>query len=164
MPLDDLAPVAPPALARTMHELVAQLVRARSTPVSTLGQSLLDLKLVDLTKLKQITLNPSEGKRGCEHVLLDAGLVTELELEHARAHILSTPEVDALNFQVEPAALEHLPWATAFKHHVLPLGINSGVLYAASPTPLKRGDWSWKTMHSHYRERVQRAGPIASSA
>ncbi len=138
MPLDDLAPVAPPALARTMHELVAQLVRARSTPVSTLGQSLLDLKLVDLTKLKQITLNPSEGKRGCEHVLLDAGLVTELELEHARAHILSTPEVDALNFQVEPAALEHLPWATAFKHHVLPLGINSGVLYAASPTPLKR--------------------------
>jgi type II secretory ATPase GspE/PulE/Tfp pilus assembly ATPase PilB-like protein len=138
MPLGDLAPPAAPALARGMNELLAQVVRARSAPVRTLAQSLLDLRLVDVDKLNHITLNPSEGKKGCEHVLLDAGLVTEMELEHARAHILSTPEVDALNFQVEPIALVHLPWAIAFKHHVLPLGIDSGVLYAASPTPLKR--------------------------
>lgn len=121
-----------------MTELRARIVDARSAPLVSLAQSLIDLKLADVASLGRLPINPAEGKRGSEHLLLESGLVTELQLEHARAHMLNTPEIDATIFQVEPQALDHLPWSTAFKHHVVPLGMESGVLYAASPTPFLR--------------------------
>lgn len=133
---EDPAPRQGPA--RNMTELRVLLHDARSAPVSTLAESLIDLKLTDIKALGKLPINPAEGKRGSEHVLLESGLVSELQLEHARAHMLSTPEVDAAVFQVEPQALERLSWSDALKYHVLPLGVESGVLYAASPTPLKR--------------------------
>jgi hypothetical protein len=73
-----------------------------------------------------------------EQTLLKLGLVSELDVVHARAHMLLTPEVNAIHFPVEPAALEKLPWNLAFKHHVVPLVLDSGVLYAASARPLDR--------------------------
>jgi type II secretory ATPase GspE/PulE/Tfp pilus assembly ATPase PilB-like protein len=52
--------------------------------------------------------------------------------------MLNIPKVDAASFQVEPQALNRLSWSVALKHHVLPLGFDSGVLYVACATPLSR--------------------------
>ncbi|WP_114970383.1 GspE/PulE family protein [Rhodoferax ferrireducens] len=121
-----------------MNELGVLLLEARIAPFTSLATSLVDLKMADVESLAKLHLKASDGNRAAELTLRESGLVTELELEHARSHMLSTPEVDALAFQVEPEALDRLPWSVAFKHHVLPLGLDHGVLYAASPTPLKR--------------------------
>lgn len=124
--------------ARNMAELRALIVKARITPISSLVDSVIDLKLADIAILNKLPINPADGKRGSEHALLDSGLLSELQLEHARAHMFHTPEIDAVGFQVETPALDRLPWPVAFKHHVLPLGQESGVLYAASAMPFNR--------------------------
>ncbi|WP_296447831.1 hypothetical protein [Rhodoferax sp. UBA5149] len=103
-----------------MTELRMLIHNARSAPIRSLAQSLIDLKLVDIESLGKLPIIPVEGKRRSEHLLLESGLVTELQLEHARAHMLNTPEVDATAFKVETQALDRLPWPVAFKHHVLP--------------------------------------------
>jgi type II secretory ATPase GspE/PulE/Tfp pilus assembly ATPase PilB-like protein len=121
-----------------MNELRVLLSEARIAPFANLAQSLVELKLADVEALNKLHLNAADGNKAAELALRDAGLVTELQLEHARSHMLSTPEVDALAFQVEAPALDHLPWSVAFKHHVLPLGLDQSVLYVASPTPLRR--------------------------
>jgi type II secretory ATPase GspE/PulE/Tfp pilus assembly ATPase PilB-like protein len=124
--------------ARNMTELRLLMVEARRAPVHSLTQSLIDLKLADIESLGQLAKNPAGGKWGSEHRLLESGLVSELQLEHARAHMLNTPEVDAVAFQVEAQALDRLSWSVAFQHRVLPLGLESGMLHVASPTPFKR--------------------------
>lgn len=124
--------------ARDMNELCAWISKARHATFRTLPQSLVELKLADVDSLAKVLLNPSDGQRSSEQRLLESGLITELQLEHARAHMLDTPEVDAMAFQVETQALERLNWSTAFKHHAVPLGMESGVLYVASSTPFKR--------------------------
>lgn len=111
---------------------------ARHAPLCSLGQSLLNLDLVDMTTLEKFSARPPYIERGIEHLLVESGAITDLELEHARAHMLNTPEVDAENFAVERDAVDHLSWSVAFSHHVVPLGMISGVLYVASATPLKR--------------------------
>lgn len=137
MPLvaESASPLGP---ARNMVELHRLIDHARSAPIFTLVDSLVALKLVSLEALRQLHVHPAQGKWSLERILLDAGLVTELDVEHARAHMLNTPEVDALSFKVEDAALDRLPWPVAFKHQVLPLGQEGGVLYVASATPFKR--------------------------
>ena len=127
-----------PRPARNMAELHRLLEDAKRAPMHSLSESLMDLHLTDMDALGRLVCNPAEGRRGSEQALLDAGLVTALEIEHARAYMLNTPEVDAFLFQPEERALERLPWSVAFKHHVLPLGQEGGVLYVASATPFRR--------------------------
>lgn len=124
--------------ARNMVELHRLIDHARSAPMCSLVDSLIALNLVGMEALRQLRVGPAQGKWGLEHILLDAGLVTGLEIEHARAHMLNTPEIDASTFEVEDSALGRVPWAVAFKHQVLPLGQDGGVLYAASATPFNR--------------------------
>ena len=124
--------------ARSMDELRGLIEYARRADVRSLGQSLLDLDLIDLTTLSKFCEAPPHMERGVEHLLTETGLIKELDFEHARAHMLNTPEVDADRFAVEREAVDHLPWNQALSHHVVPLGIDSGMLYVASATPLKR--------------------------
>ncbi|MDP2369414.1 GspE/PulE family protein [Rhodoferax sp.] len=146
MPVDQWATTAPsplsdnppPPAARNMHELGVRIDAARGAPFRTLAQALLDLKLMKPGAMAQFDTPQGEHAWETEQSLLQAGLLTDLQLEHARAHMLNTPEVNAGQFLVEPAALERLSWSTAFSHHVLPLGLANGVLYVASATPLKR--------------------------
>lgn len=113
MPLSELPePPAPRGPARNMAELCALISDARRAPLRSLSESLVDLKLADSR--------------------------SPLELEHVHAHMLNTPEIDALGFVVDEGALERLPWPVAFSHQVLPLGQEGGVLYVASATPFNR--------------------------
>ncbi len=121
-----------------MAELRALIEHARHAPVRSLGQSLVHLDLVDLATLSRYSSHPPEMERGSEHLLAESGAITEGELERARAHMLNTPEIDAEHFDVEREAIDHLSWGVAFSHHVVPLGLEAGVLYVASSTPLKR--------------------------
>ena len=121
-----------------MDELRIRIEYARHSTVRSLGQSLLDLHLIDLETLSKYCETPPQVERGVEHLLTESGLVKELDFEHARAYMLNTPEVDADRFVVGREALDHLPWNQALSHHVVPLGMDSGMLYVASATPLKR--------------------------
>ena len=112
------------------------LQAARRAPVRPLGQSLLDLRLGGAVLLAQLAAHPLD--RSEENALLASGVLTELELEFARAYMLNTPVIDVDRFSIDPAALLHLPWAEAASHHVLPLGLRGGTLYVASDTPLRR--------------------------
>ena len=122
-----------------MRELRVLNHQSRCAPMRSLVSALVHLHLADTANLKQLVVDPDEGKLGVEHALLKAGTVTELELEHARAHMLNVPEIDAASFEIEPQALARLWWNDAAKYGVLPLGMASGVLYVASPTPLRHG-------------------------
>ena len=127
-----------PGPATNMAELRQLMAQGRDAPLGSLIQSIVDLKLADIEDLGKLLIDPADGKRCPEHLLLESGLLTELQLEHARAHMLNTPEVDATAFRVEAPALNRLPWPLAFKHHAVPLGFEDGVLYAACATPLRR--------------------------
>ena len=120
IPLQAEADSARPA-ARNMGELRVLLDAARHAPIRSLGESLLDLKLIDMDTLARYCEHPPQVERSVEHLLTESGLVKELEIEHARAHMLNTPEVDAEKFAVEREALDHLAWNVAFTHHVVPL-------------------------------------------
>jgi len=110
---EDNPPLHQPA--RCLSDLRAQLDAARHTPLHSLDESLRELHL---------------ASRG--------GVVPELDIEHARAYMFNTPELDVTTFAVEPQALERLPWPVAFRHQVVPLGQDGGVLYVASATPFNR--------------------------
>ena len=127
-----------PSYARSIPELIVLIDEARHAPIRTLGQSLLDLGLMDMAGLARFSPHPPQMERGVEHLLTETGVVSDVDLEHARAHMLNTPEVDAEQFVVEREAVDHLPWNLAFTHQVVPLGLASGMLYVASATPLKR--------------------------
>ncbi len=122
-----------------MAELRALNHETGSAPVRSLVSSLVHLHLSDIASLRLLAVDPEAGRLGLEHALLDAGLVNELELEHARAHMLNVPEIDAAAFEIDPRALVRLWWRDAARYGVLPLGMASGVLYVASPTPLQQG-------------------------
>ena len=124
--------------ARTMSELRSLIKALGGAPVRSLVSSLVHLRLCDLQTLGALKVDPADGNQGCEHALLQARLVSEMDLEHARAHMLNVAEVDAAAFEVEQAALARLWWSAASRYGVLPLGLDSGVLYVATPTPLSR--------------------------
>lgn len=136
-PLSALSGSARPA-ARSMDELRALRDEARQAPIRSLGESLLELNLIEPSTLSKYCATPLKVERGAEHLLIDSGLIKELDLEHARAHMLNTPEVDVDRFDVQREALDHLPWNMAYSHHVVPLGLDAGMLYVASATPLNR--------------------------
>jgi type II secretory ATPase GspE/PulE/Tfp pilus assembly ATPase PilB-like protein len=127
-----------PRRAANMSELKHLLDAARAAPTRSLDESLIDLRLADAESLEMLRVQTSGAHRDLERALLESGLVKPLDLEHARAHMLNAPEVDPMEFQVEAEAIVRLPWPSALDLRVVPLGIEAGVLYAATPTPLDR--------------------------
>lgn len=131
---------APPnaGLARTMDELSLRMDEARGKPMISLAQALLELKLLD----QKTFLELQAGESGKFRAYIDDRVANsadfQLELEHTRAHMVRTPEVDAEAFQVAAEALTKISWEDAAKHSVVPLGVISGTLYLASSAPMSR--------------------------
>jgi type II secretory ATPase GspE/PulE/Tfp pilus assembly ATPase PilB-like protein len=124
--------------ARNMRELRSLIEEARTAPMHSFYDALLELQFTTREALGRIHVDVQQGRSGLEQLLQDQGLVSALQIEHARAHMLNTPQVDALLFVVDDDALEKVPWSVAAKHRVLPLGKEGGVLYVASATPFNR--------------------------
>lgn len=126
------------ALATDMEELSAMLEQARGEPLSALSQALFELHLLDEEKLYELQAGQSDELRAYIDSRLASSDLSELQLEHARARMVNTPEVDAETFKVEPQALAKISWSVASKYSVVPLGMLAGILYVASPVPMSR--------------------------
>lgn len=123
--------------ATNMAELLGQIERSRKSPLLTFSQALQQTHLLDDVTLTKFQ-SDNKQLRAYIDAKLASGELTELELEHARAHMLETPEVNADVFAVEPQALARLSWDLSAKNTIVPLGMISGILYVASIYPLNR--------------------------
>ncbi len=131
--------VAPkPGLASNMDELKAMLEEARGKPMISAPRALFELDLVDEATFRELFADKSGRLRTYIDDRLAKSDQFKLELEHARAHMVKTPEVNADLFRVEPEALIKLPWLVAAKQSVVPLGMIAGTLYLASSIPMSR--------------------------
>jgi type II secretory ATPase GspE/PulE/Tfp pilus assembly ATPase PilB-like protein len=123
--------------ATNMAELRDEIERVRRLPISTFAQAMQQTHLLDDATLS-ILQSDTQRLRTYIDAKLASAEMTELELEHARAHMLKIPGVNAEVFAVEPQALARLGWNIAALNSVVPLGMISGALYVASIHPLNR--------------------------
>lgn len=127
-----------PRLASNMSELALMLDEARGKPMVTAARALLELELIEETTFLELQSDKSGKLRAYidEHLAKTPGF--KLQLEHVRAHMVKTPEVDAETFDVQAQALGKLNWKVANQQSVLPLGLINGTLYLASSEPMSR--------------------------
>jgi type II secretory ATPase GspE/PulE/Tfp pilus assembly ATPase PilB-like protein len=127
-----------PDLATNMAELAALLENARGKPLVSAARALFELGLIDEATFLELSVD----KTGKLRAFIDAQLAKsgkfKLQLEHVRAHMIKTPEVDVELFQVVPQALEKVSWPAAAQQSVVPLGLIAGTLYLASANPMNR--------------------------
>lgn len=142
LPAEDaiVATTAQPGLrlATSMDELSVMLDAARGNPMISVVQAMFELKLMDEETFHELHADKSGKLRAYIDDRLAKSDTFKLQLEHARAHMVKTPEVNADAFQVEPQALAKIPWSAAAKQSVVPLGMISGTLYVASSVPMNR--------------------------
>lgn len=136
-PLQNDSPQASP-VARNVSELLTLVELGRQMPIRGLATSLTDLGMVSEEALAPYVHSHTPLDHAGEQALVDAGLISAEDLEHARAHVFNLPEVEAMAFAVEPTAWLHIALEAAVNHHVLPLASFGGVLYVATSTPLNR--------------------------
>jgi type II secretory ATPase GspE/PulE/Tfp pilus assembly ATPase PilB-like protein len=129
---------APRAGACNMHELAAWVEAAPGKPMLAAAQALFELHVLDRDELLELQGDKSGKLRAYIDQRLAASDKFRLQLEHARAYMVNTPEVDAERFEIEPQALRKISWSVATKQSVLPLGILSETLYLASSSPTSR--------------------------
>ncbi len=134
----ELPTLRPEPPCTSLHALAQQLQAARHAPMRSMAQSLLDLGLLTSETLARFAPDPRHLRHEDERALINAGMLTEQALEHARAYMFNLPEVDAETFDVDAEAFARIPLEAAVSHHVLPLGLIDGVLYVATSTPLRR--------------------------
>jgi len=128
---------APEAPAADMAALLGELEQGRHKPMQTLAHAMLELRQLEQATYFALQSDNAKLRSHIDACLANASL-TLFDMEHARARMLKTPEVDAEHFAVEPQALARLHWDICAKHTVVPLGMISGLLYAASAQPLHR--------------------------
>lgn len=137
MPLEAM----PQPLRKPVHSMAQLRVwreATRSLAPLSLQQSLADLDILQEGWFDPHSAQADLSSAEVVQQLLDAGQLSVLDIAHAHAHMLHTPEADVLAFAVEDAALARLPWSVAYQHQVVPLGLDGGVLYVASATPMQR--------------------------
>lgn len=122
--------------ARNIMELVRLLQLSRRLPIRSMEQALLELHVVDQTQIEKLQRELPEALHGHGEQLVRAGLLNADQLAHVHAYMACTPEVNALDFQIEPQAFDRLPLKVASSHEVLPLGWIDGTLFVASPHPM----------------------------
>lgn len=125
-------------LASNMDELSILLEDARGKPVISLADAMFELNLMDAEKFHELQAGNSAKLRAYIDERLASSDMFKLQLEHARAQMVKSPEVNADAFQVEPQAVVKIPWPVAAKNSVVPLGMISGTLYVASSVPMSR--------------------------
>lgn len=125
-------------LASNMEELAAMLEDARAKPMISAARALYELDLVNEATCHELLADKSGKLRAYIDDRLAKSDRFKLQLDHARAYMVKTPEVNADIFQVEPAALARIGWQVAAQQSVVPLGMIAGTLYLASPVPMSR--------------------------
>ena len=137
-PVIPLIQVPLPRLASNMSELSLLLDEARGKPMVSAARALFELELIDEATLLELQSDKTGKLRAYidQHLLNTPGF--KLQLDHVRAHMVKTPEVNAETFDVQAQALGKLNWKLASQHSVLPLGVVNGTLYLASSEPMSR--------------------------
>jgi type II secretory ATPase GspE/PulE/Tfp pilus assembly ATPase PilB-like protein len=142
-PRDHVPPPPPEAVAaepstpaRNVDELDRMVQLRRRRPIRAMEDALLELRLADASQIDALQRELPEALHGHSEKLVRMGMLSPDQLAHVQARMASTPEVDALNFQIEPAAFERLPLKMASSHEVLPLGSIDGLLYVAAANPM----------------------------
>lgn len=134
--LPDAAPGAACSPARTTAEL-SQLVQAsRRLPIRAMEQVLLELHLADQEQIDVLQRDMPDALHGHGAQLVHAGTLSPDQMAHVHARMASTPEIDALDFQIDPKVFERLPLKMAASYDVLPLGWIDGILYVAAADPM----------------------------
>jgi len=124
------------APARAMDELTRLIAASHRLPIKTLAQAILELRLAGMEQLEALQRDMPDALHGQTELLIRSGLLSRDQLEHVRARMACIPEVDALNFRIEPQAFDRIPLKMARDHDVLPLGFVDGTLCVASACPM----------------------------
>ena len=82
------------------------------------------------------TLMPGDsGDEGAVRVLVDKGVITEVQFAKARAQQAKLPFVELLEYPVDRIAVSLVPATICRRHEVLPIGIENGRLVLAMVDP-----------------------------
>jgi general secretion pathway protein E len=101
----------------------------------TIGEMLVDAKLITDDQLQHALGIALRDGRKLEHVLVEQGLVTDQQLAMFASLQLNVPFVNLKKQPIEPAAVELIPEAVARKYGIVPLGINDGAVVVAMEDP-----------------------------
>ena len=126
----------PAKAATTLAGLAALLEQSHTQPVITMAEALFEIGEIDAVTLHSLQQASGPQLRAHIDTLHGGSRGSPWMLEHARARTVRTPEVDADAFEIDPAALERLPWSAAARLDTIPLGLLGGRLMVASPTPM----------------------------
>ncbi len=124
--------------AASMNELSILLDRARDMPMLSLAEAMFQLDMIDEHTFHEFQAQSQDKLFDYIESRLANSDGFELQLQHARARMVNSPEVDLEKFSIDPAALAKIPWDVATRHSVVPLGIIFGTLYVASTGPMSQ--------------------------
>ncbi len=88
--------------------------------------------------LESASQEAAETGRYLRYVLLDAGVVTEIELAEALADAYGLETVDLTQYTIDPVAAAKIPLQLARRHRVLGIKIENGELYRRHRRPGRR--------------------------
>ncbi len=133
--------VDPPAWppVRTPQALAEALETGRRLPLRSIEQVLLDLHLLEQGQLDNVRRDMPDALHGHGELLVRAGLLTQDQLAHVHARMVWTPEVDVVEFAVEPLVLERASPKQLAAHEVFPLMRHGDAVVLACATPLDQG-------------------------
>ncbi len=137
------APLDPPvAMLRPapLDALWQQLQTPVAPRASRLGEALLMRGLLAPTLLERVLVAQAQSRprRLLGRMLVDAGVITEQQLDSTLAEWLGLHVVDPRGLQPEPQALEAVPQAVAEREGVLPLMVRDDTLVVAVPDPFDK--------------------------
>jgi len=117
----------------TPRELLEAIDRQRRMPVLPIGQSLLNLGLVTQEQLDHALAQPGDTPLG--ERLVASRVISPSDLHTAIAHKMGYPLVDLTRFPIDPVAAGKLPLRSAVKHRALPIMIDGNRLVVAVDRP-----------------------------
>jgi type II secretory ATPase GspE/PulE/Tfp pilus assembly ATPase PilB-like protein len=124
-----------PPLICNRDELQQALAGIHHQPVRSLAQILEELEFLTPMALADLHHNEPEIMAGDSARLVQTGLLSQDQLERALSRMSGAVEVDARRFDIDSSALALLPWTVCAPLSVMPLVLDGGVLYLATPTP-----------------------------
>jgi type II secretory ATPase GspE/PulE/Tfp pilus assembly ATPase PilB-like protein len=124
--------------ARNIMELARVLESCRKLPFISMEQAILELRVLNRAQIDTLRRESPDALHGHGEELIHRGLLSGEQIDHVHARMACIPEISALDFEIEPKALDRLPLKVASSHEVLPLGWLDGTLVVASPHPMNQ--------------------------
>ena len=106
-----------------------------ATRRKSLGEMLVEAKLIAAEQLQQALVLSQRDGRKVEHVLIEQGFITPQQLAMFASLQLNVPFVNLKKQKVEPKALEQITEAIARKYGVIPLDVIDGAIVIAMEDP-----------------------------